>query len=108
RQYDRVRRRRARNREHLLLAAGECPRNRSAALLEAREKSEDALKVGGDPPSGPSIRAHHEVLADRKTVEDPPPLGHVRHTPPDDLVRRHADERISLERDRAAHGTEEA
>src|SRR5437667_8172 len=103
----RVRHQGAADREHLLLAPRQGACDLRDPLLEPREECEDALEVGRDPRVAPRIGAHHEVLADREAIEDPPSLRDVGDTPPHDLVGRHADERFGLQRNRAAQGVEE-
>ena len=103
-----VRHERTADREHLLLAAREGAGHLTDALGEPREEGEDALEVGGDSRVASEIGAHHQVLANREAVEDAATLGHVRHAPRDDRVRRHVEERLGLERDGAARRMKKA
>src|SRR5262245_1495464 len=94
--------------EHLLLAAGQRSRHLNQSFLEAREEPKDPLEVVTHFRVPPEEGAHHEVLAHRESVEDAAALGYVGDTPEDDVVWGHSDQRLVLERDRAAAGTEQA
>src|SRR5919112_102757 len=73
---------RARDREHLLLAAAHRPGLLRAALLEAREVPEAALDVLGDRAAvAARVRADTQVLLDGQRRERPAPLGHVGDGP---------------------------
>ena len=82
----RVREQRARDREHLLLAAGELRAAVSLALAEAREELVRALDR---PALRAAARAEHaEMLVDRERREEAPSLRHVADAELRDLVRR--------------------
>jgi hypothetical protein len=89
---------RPRDREHLLLAAGQQARR---AVLELRERREvPVARLGVEPLA---LRAELEVLGDREAEEDPAALGHVGHAEARDRAR--ADRRgvPAVDRDPALH-----
>src|SRR5439155_4828442 len=77
---------RARDGQHLLLAAGEAPPPLPPALLQHREVGEDALarpaRVAVDASLG-----QPEILADLEVGKDLPPLGDIPYPQVEDLVR---------------------
>src|SRR5215468_435385 len=80
-QEPRARHERPPDREHLLLAAREGPGDLGQTLGQPREQPEDPVEIAGDARVAAQVCAHHQVFADRQTVEDPPALGHVRDSP---------------------------
>ena len=83
----RLRHQRARDGQHLLLAA----RQRAGVLLDAlfqhRKKREDPLILGVGDPILPQIRAQLEVVGHRQVGEDAAPFRHMRHAQGRDHVR---------------------
>ena len=90
---------RPRDREHLLLAAGQQPRP-PAAAGRATRGNERTPRPSRAPRAAPSSR---KCSAHRQPVEDPPPLGHVNDAPADARGRRDAGEVAPSSRTRAAH-----
>src|SRR5919201_2064443 len=83
-----MRHQRARHRHHLLLAAGQRPRELRAALVEQREERVDALEVLlAALPVLVQVRPHLEVLEHRHRREQAPVLGDDRHPACDSVAR---------------------
>ena len=100
---------RARDRELLLLAAGECARLALAELLDDRKELVDAREDRSDAAAGaPRRQAEAKVLLDRQLGEDAPALGHERNAAARDLLGRAADERLAAEPDVAADDRSDA
>src|SRR5262245_10872187 len=83
---------RARDREHLLLAAAHAARELPAALLEHRERRIAEREVLADrvPRERPE-RAEEQVLLNGELGKESPAFGHHRHPEAHDLLGRHAD-----------------
>ena len=80
---------RARDRQHLLLAARQRSRLLAAPLGEARKEAEHALEVRAHAlPVGPHIGAEAQVLLDREVGERAAPVGHMRDAEPRDVLGR--------------------
>ena len=95
---------RARDRDHLLLAAGEIVRRDVHALLQAREIFEDLLLAPHHAVAAVGRAreaAEREVLGDRHAGEQAAPLRHVADAEPRDVRRRHAGDVAALVLDRA-------
>ena len=75
---------RARDRQHLLLAAGELAAAIVLALGQARECVVDALDR---PRAAPHARGHAQMLVDGERAPQPPALRHVADAEPGDLRR---------------------
>ncbi len=90
---------RTRNRQHLLLAAGELATAIVLALGEARECVVDALD---GPGAAPHARDHAQVLVDSERAPQAPPLRHVTDTKPGDLCRLQRQQLLAAHPDRAA------
>ena len=88
---------RARDRDHLLLAAGERSGALLPALLELREELVDEVVARLCVALGEA-----EVLCDREAGEDVAVLRHVADAAADDPMRRHAGELLVAEADGAA------
>ena len=69
----------ARHREHLLLAAGRCPRAGAAAARAGESDVGDGFEL---LQRRPAVRRHPEVLAHRQVREDPSPFRHEAHAAP--------------------------
>ena len=80
----RIRHQRARNREHLLLAAGELRAAVVSALSQAGEGVVDAL---GGPGATLARLRHSQVLVDRQRAPQPPSLRDVSDAMAGDLPR---------------------
>src|SRR6266545_6524767 len=79
----RLRQARPREREHLLLAAGERSRLLVAPLAQPRQLARHLVEVARDRlPVAPQVRAHLQVLPDRELAEDAAPFGNVRDAAP--------------------------
>ena len=95
---------RARDGQHLLLAAGEL----SAAVVfpfgEARERVIDALDR---PGAGLARRGHAQVFVDGERAPEPATLRHVADAVPRDLRRRKAQHLFAAHADRAARRARE-
>ena len=93
---------RARDRQHLLLAA----RQRAAALrrafLEAREHREDAFEILVEMREVVDRRAHLQILEHGHAREDAPSFRRLRDRQPRDLMRRQVGDVAPVEDDRAA------
>ena len=96
---------RAREREHLLLAARERARLLGPALLQPREVVEHAAEVVAQRAAA-GVRAETEVLPDGELDERAAALRHVRDAEPRGRLGAAARERLSreLERAGAPHG----
>ena len=94
---------RARDRELLLLAAGERTRPAPRELLDDRELRVDRLDVlAGARARAPPREAEPQVLLDRQLGEDAPPLGHERDARARDVLGRPAAQRVAGQPDLAA------
>ena len=80
----RVQQQRARDRQHLLLAAGKLPALVALAFGQARKQLVDAL----DGPRAGALDRHLEVFVDRQVGEDAPPFRHEADAQRGDAVRR--------------------
>src|SRR5207245_10630983 len=101
----------ARDREHLLLAAGERLARLLDPLAQAREVMEhlvEALASDRGRPVAGGRQAELEVLAHAEPGEDPAIFRDEADAEPRDLVRGASREIDALELDRAAPGLEEA
>src|SRR5438034_1251362 len=94
----RVGHQRPRDRQHLLLAAGEARAALAAELPELREEPEDAL----DRPPAAGPLADPQVLDHREVAEDPPVLRHKADAQARDLVGAEPAQRPSLVQDLAS------
>ncbi len=105
----RARHERAADRQHLLLAARERAGDLGDALVEPGEQREDALEIARDHRRvAARVGAHHEVLAHAQAIEDAAALGHVCDAALDHHVRRHARERLIVQRERAPRRHEQS
>src|SRR6266498_2909160 len=88
--------------EHLLLAAGEVPRELAAVPAQRREVVEDegvvALQAGA---VAAGVAAHHDVLVDGEVLEDAASLHHLEDAAADDLLGREPVDACSVELDGA-------
>ncbi len=91
---------RARDREHLLLAAAHASRFLVATIGEAREDLEPAVDVDGHLAVAPRVRAETQVLVDRELGKGPAPLRHVRDPGTRDSLGLRAQHRNTVERER--------
>ena len=89
-QHLRLRHQRARDGQHLLLAAGERSGVLLDALLQHREEREDPLVLRLLDLVLAQVGAELEVVAHGEVREDAAPLGHVRDAHRRDHVRLHA------------------
>ena len=96
---------RARDREHLLLAAGELRAAIVLALGEPREGVVDALDR---PRAAARLRDDAQMLVDGERAPQPPPLRHVADAEPRDLRRIEPRQLLAAEADRAAGRAHEA
>ena len=86
---------RARDRELLLLAAGERAGGPAPELLDDREQLVDGGDVGVDAVAAPPPREPElEVLLDAELGEDPSSLGNERDAALGDVLRRATPERL--------------
>ena len=99
---------RAAHREHLLLAAGECAGDLTAALLQTREALVNVRDTRLDGGIGLRVRAHLQILLHGHLLEDVASLGDLRQTVLNDLVRRDALEVMALKEDAAHLGVQQA
>src|SRR6202165_4607119 len=92
----------AADREHLLLAAGECARRLVAALLEHRKQRVDLLEIAR-PSRAPLVRqrTHLEGLEHAERPDHLPPFRHVSDTEMGALRRRHREQIAAFEADAA-------
>ena len=90
---------RARNRQHLLLAAGELRAAVVSALGQAGEGVVDAL---GGPGAALARLRHSQVLVDRQRAPQPPPLRHVSNAKASDARGGKAQKLLPTHADRAA------
>jgi hypothetical protein len=98
----RLQHQRARDRQHLLLAARQRAGLLLDALLEPREIAEDAVALGGDHALVPvGVGRDAQILVDRQRGEGAAALGHVSDPEPHDLLGRHADQVLAGEADAA-------
>ena len=81
---------RARDRQHLLLAAGERAAALVDALLEARKQREHAFEIGSKMRGAGNRGAHLQVLQHGHPHEDAAAFRRLRDFQPRDLVRREA------------------
>ena len=89
---------RAANCAHLLLAAGHGAGQLMPPFLHAREQRVDHLQPLGEPGAcRRRVRTHAQVFFHRQTRKQAPVLRHLRQTQVDDLVRRHAGQRLALQ-----------
>jgi hypothetical protein len=88
---------RPRDRQHLLLAAGQQPGLASAQLAECREVTERGVHLGLATQA-----VQPEVLGDRQAEEDPAVVRDVRETTPCPRGRGHPREVGAVQPDRAA------
>ena len=89
---------RPRNRQHLLLAAGERRGALTQPFAQPREQRQGPLAVLGDAgPVGAGIRPDLQVLLNGEVREQPAALGGLRDAQTHDLVRRLADQRLAVE-----------
>ena len=94
---------RAREREHLLLAAAERAGLLVAPLLDPREVRLDAREVVLDR-AAPRVRAEPQVLPDGELGERAAALGHVRDAEPRHVVGPAAADRLAGEADARPRG----
>ena len=88
---------RARDRQHLLLAAGELASAIVLALGEAREGVVDALDR---PRATAHARGHAQMLVDGERAPQPSPLRHVADAEPGDLRRLQRQQVLAAHADR--------
>ena len=92
---------RARDREHLLLAAGELAAAMVLALGQPRERLVDALdRPGAAPHAGGKL----QMLVDAERAPQPPALRNVADAEARDLGRAQPGELLAADADRAAAG----
>ena len=73
-----------------------------AALLQRWEDVIDPTDAFPHPREvAARMRAGNQVLFDRQVLEYPPPLEHLGHAAPDDIVRRQPVEPLAIQLDRA-------
>ena len=92
----------AADRQHLLLAAGQCAGLLPAALPEARKMRVDLLDIGGDPGFvAAGHRAELQILLDRDAQKRAAPFRHMRDPEPHDVLGGPAGDRPPVETDLA-------
>ena len=94
----RIEEERARDREHLLLAARQLPGAIALAFRKARECVVDAL----DRPQAALGRHEPQMLVDRERAPQPPPLRDIADADARDIGGRAADQFLAGDADRAA------
>src|SRR6185437_5607532 len=77
---------RARDRQHLLLAARERARLLASALPESREIAVDALEILRDLLVATGIGAEAQILLDAEADEGPAPVRHMADAEADDVL----------------------
>jgi hypothetical protein len=104
----------ARDRNLLLLAAGQAPGEISQPFAQPRQQREDALEIGRDLAIAPQVGAHQQIFFDREPAEEPAPLRHLHDAGVDDPLRCGAGELALAEAnasiphaDEAAHRAEQ-
>ena len=101
-QHARPRHQCARDRELLLLSSRQRARELRRPLAQDGERREPPLRVLTEPVAvGPGDPADREVLLDRQLGEHVTTLRDERDPPPDDRLRRHAEDRRAVEPHRA-------
>jgi hypothetical protein len=99
----------AADRDHLLLAARQRPRELPLPLAEPREDREDALEpLALVRPRALRVAAEQQVVPHRHLGEELAPLRHLHDPALDDLHRRAAPERRAVERHRAGARPQDA
>ena len=90
------------HRDHLLLAPGERPRKLGAAVVDEREERVDALEVVlAALPVPVQVRAELQVFEHGHRPEEPPVLGHDRHSAADPVARGAIRDVLTVEGDAA-------
>ncbi len=107
-QQPRLRHERPAHGDHLLLAAGERPRELRAPLVEEREERVHALELLPEVRPWAQVRPHLEVLEHRHRAEQAPILRHDREPAPDPVRRRHPRDVLAREPHRARARPDEA
>ena len=100
----RIRHQRARNRQHLLLAAGELRAAVVATLGQAGEGVVDAL---GGPGAALARLRHSQVLVDRQRAPQPPSLRNVANAKASNSRGSKTHELLAAHADRAARSADE-
>src|ERR1700722_17335046 len=100
---------RARDRQHLLLAARERSRLLAAPFGKAREKAEHAIEICAHAlPVGAHVCAQAQIFLDGEIDKRAPPVGHVRYTQTRDVLSRQRADRAAAKTDIAGATDESA
>src|SRR4051794_39972648 len=98
-----------RDRDHLLLPAGERSRKLRATLMQDREQAIDLVQALGSPcPCARMGRTDQQVLVDRHIAEQAASLGDVNDAAQDDLVSRQLGNILALKSDLPGGGPKNA
>ena len=98
---------RARDRQHLLLAARQRSGLLAPPLGETREQAEHAVEIRADRFTvGAHVSPEAQVLLDREIDERAPPVGHMRDPQPRDVLGRQRADRAAAKADVASPADE--
>src|SRR6185437_13281207 len=75
------------DREHLLFAAGQGPRELAKPFAQARKNGAGALEIVGSPRAGPAIAAELQIFPHRQGLKDRATLRYLDETPVDNRWR---------------------
>ncbi len=100
----RIRHQRARNRQHLLLAAGKL---RAAVVSTLGQAGEGVVDAFRGPGAALARLRHAQMLVDRQRAPQPPPLRHVSNAKAGDSRGGKTHELLATHADRAARGADE-